>query len=260
MPLVAASLRCVATLAIAVAILPQSAFAASNCTEDNVVTGNYRSSAWKLNFTSSSYICRYYSGDLDYLYNDVKQTASNQGSDAGAGKNVSEGKLVDSIAVTQYCKATIGSSVNTSGGGYWWTGPKTIISSTKYYSGLDNNYECYIVEYSNLSPTDLANKVVYWTTTGKYRSEATFDGSVYKTYTNKLGKINQVWTIRQNYRSTGGWTSVGYIQKDWRTIKSGQTQAVVPSNWYNLGWKYNVEFSGVLNGYVQFSYFDMPWN
>jgi hypothetical protein len=100
------------------------------------------------------------------------------------------------------------------GSGYWWSGYKTIISSSEYYSGLDNQYECYIVETSSLGPSSLVTRLGYLT----YRSEATYDGSVYKHYTGVIPgtKINQVWSIRQKYRDKG-WCSVGYIQKHWRS-------------------------------------------
>jgi hypothetical protein len=227
--------------------LPQ-AYASQDCsTTNNIVTGNHRISAWKWNF-SSGYFCRSYSGDCDYLRVDLDEPAS-AGSDGGVGKNVSSGKIVDTMAIGLGVDAAISYSVT--GGGWWWAGPKTIISSSQYYSGLNGQYECYIIERASVNPSTVVSKLGL-----NYKGEATYDGSVYKHYTVLLtlgsDKINQIWSIRQNYRSSG-WTSVGYIQQKWRAL------GIVP-NWYNLGWKYNVEFSGAQKGYFQMDHFNLPWN
>jgi hypothetical protein len=199
--------------------------------------------AWKSDNYSGSSFVRSWDGDISYLWTDVKMSAG--GVDSGVSKSNVSSKKVDSIAVSQAVEGTLEASV--SGAGHWWAGPKTIITSTSTYTGLDGQYECYIIEKAEKTPSAL---VTYMG--GTYKGEGTYNGSVYKHYTTKYGKINQIWSIRQTYRN-GGYTSVGYIMKDWRKL------GIVP-NWYCLGWKYNVEFNGANDGYVGMSYLKLPFN
>jgi hypothetical protein len=245
------AIRRVGLTALAIGVcsfLPSTAQAQSDCSTSWIVTGDYIISAWDNNYSGSH--CRYFGGNLDYLYIDVQANTSGSGYDAGAGKNVSSGVRCDSQDIGKGCMATISNSMG--GSGYWTAGPKCLISNTQNYTSMNGIYECYIVENSDLNPSTLANNVVYWNSTGAYRGEGTFDGSVYKHYTIKTGQINQIWSIRQNYRN-GGWTSVGYIQRDWRN------KGLV-GNLYNLGWKYNLEAFGINSGWVQFDHFNMPYN
>ncbi|MEM8865334.1 MAG: hypothetical protein AAGF31_07260 [Planctomycetota bacterium] len=113
--------------------------------------------------------------------------------------------------------------------GYWWMGPKTCITKQKSWETLDDNYECYLVDNSNLKPEDLVKKLGL-----EYVSEGEYDGSTYKHYKVELGKIHQVWSIRQEYRNEG-WSSVNWIQRQW------MLDGLVPGDHYNLGWKANLE-------------------
>ena len=136
-------------------------------------------------------------------------------------------------------------AVALAGDGYWWSGPKTVLSSTPEYTGLDDQYECYIVEQASVTPDELVAKIG-----ATYRGAGTYDGSVYKHYTVRYREINQIWSVRQTYR-TGGWFSVGYIQADW--IKLG----LVP-DLYNLGWKANLETNGGNRGEAVFTELNLP--
>ena len=203
---------------------------------------NHRISAWKLNF--GGWACRTWDNSASWLWVNLGQNKG--GFDAGIGKNIASGKRVDNMALKKGVSAKV-TIKNIKGSGHYWLGPKTIISSTKSYSGLKGQYECYIVEKAKKSPNDL----VKWAKL-KYRGQGTYDGSVYKHYTVTYEGILQIWSIRQKYRN-GGWTSVGYIQRDWRRL--GLTK-----NWFNLGWKYNVETNGKISGEIGFSNLNLPWN
>jgi hypothetical protein len=235
-----ASLLITGCVALTVA---SSAHAVSeNCGTGGVYLSNHSLFAWKSgNFSGSG--CRKWEGDVSYLSAVVNMTAG--GYDAGVGRAGVSSKKVDSIAIGQAVEGKFNYSV--SGNGHWWAGPKTIISSTSNYTGLDGQYECYIIERAEKGPNDL---VSYFG--GTYKGQGTYDGSVYKHYTTKYGKINQIWSVRQSYRN-GGYTSVGYIMKDWRKL------GIVP-NWYCLGWKYNVEYNSANNGYLSMNYLKLPYN
>ena len=131
------------------------------------------------------------------------------------------------------------------GDGYWWSGPKTILSTTPDYTGLDDQYECYIVEQASITPDELVAKIG-----ATYRGEGTYDGAVYKHFTVRYREINQVWSIRQTYR-TGGWCSVGYVQADWLKL------SLVPDV-FNLGWKANLETNGENRGEAVFGTLSLP--
>ena len=217
------------------------ASAAQDCSStDQYYVNNHRISAWSERF--NGWQCRTWDNSASWLWINLGQNSGAY--DAGIGKNTG-GKRVDSqaVGIGTYVKMT----VNVSGSGHYWAGPKTIISSTQNYSGLVGENECYIVDKAKWSPQDLAN----WANL-TYRGQGTYDGSVYKHYTVNYQGINQIWSIRQNYRSEG-WTSVGYILRDWRRLG-------LCANNYNLGWKMNVETNGQVNGEIGFSHLSLPWN
>jgi hypothetical protein len=236
-------LGCAALLGLSLAAAPLAHALASCGNTNQIIVNNHRISAWKLNYSGTK-DCRYYDNTASWMEVDLAMTGG--GYDAGIGKNIASGKKCDSMAIGIGVQATM-VITTPSGGGHWWAGPKTIISSTASYSGLTGQYECYIIEKAEKTPSQLVSYMG-----GTYRGEGTFDGSVYKHYTVVYEGINQIWSIRQNYRN-GGWTSVGYIQKQWRTL------GLVP-NWYNLGWKYNVEFNGANTGKIKFQSLSLPYN
>ena len=213
-------------------------------------------SAWTQNF--NGWHCRTWDGNDNnkvwYLWVNFEQknTSKSSGYDAGIGRNVSAGTKVsrlqkdDRINRGMYFKAQ--PKLTTNNGGYWWMGPKTIISSTQYYSGLDGQYECYVVDNSNYSQADLVKELGL-----KWKSNGRYDGSNYNHYYKSLGKINQVWSIRDNYRNEG-WSSCNWIQNQW------QASGLVPGHYYNLGWKINFESAGKVKGEIGFTNLNMPWN
>ena len=138
-----------------------------------------------------------------------------------------------------------GNDLKPKGSAYWWMGPKTIISEEPYYIGLDEQYECYVVDNCNLSPGDLADRLGL-----NYNSETEHDGAVYKHYTVRFGNINQVWSIRQSYRS-GGWSATNWIQREW------YLRGMVPWWYHNLGWKVNIETAGGFNAGSNCGFYDL---
>lgn len=231
--------------------------------------GNYYLSAWRLNFNyNKGSFTRTWDGNrnnnrLDYLWINIRHQHINGtyvGFDAGAGRNAPTGVKVADLSSynNQYKSPKINRGVGfkwTSRmqpikDAYWYMGPKTIISSTKSYSGLDNQYECYIIENNSLGNANFVKELGL-----KYDSQGTYDGSVYKHYRKRLGKIYQVWSIRQKRRNQG-WTSVNWIQRQW------YLRGLVPWNYYNLGWKVNVETAGGWkNGSnMGFSNLNLPFN
>ena len=214
---------------------------ATNNTKTYTAGGN-RVTAWSEGF--GGWQTRTWGDDGSWLWVNFDMTKGAY--DAGIGRNLASGARVDGQAVGKGVKAKVSVS-GVGGSGYYWLGPKTIISSTPSYSGLTGQYECYIVEKSNKSPAWLVDKVGL-----KLRGRGTYDGSVYKHYTKTYRGILQIWSIRQRYRN-GGYTSVGYIQRDWRRLN-------LTKNWFNLGWKYNVEVNGQLKGEIGFSDLSLPGN
>ncbi|MEL7088237.1 MAG: hypothetical protein AAGL98_07310, partial [Planctomycetota bacterium] len=228
-----------------------------NSTESRVY-GDYFISAWTQNY--NGWHCRTWDGNgRDQVYyfwiNMQQNTASgSSGYDAGIGKNEYGGtrltRMDDNDRINRGMYYKFDNGLRPRSGGYWWMGPKTVISTTQYYSGLDGQYECYLVDNSNLAPDDIVSKLGL-----QYVSEGNYDGSLYKHYKVKLNQINQVWSIRQNYRNEG-WSSVNWIQRQWVLSR------LVPRNAYNLGWKINIETAGKMasGSNCGFSYLNLPYN
>lgn len=232
------------------------------------VFGNYFISAWETGWDySKGSFTRTWDGntgndELWYLWMNLDHARTNNyvGFDAGVGRNIASGTQVSDLSSynDSYKSPKIGRGVyyrftdNLSplGDAYWWMGPKTIISESPYYQGLDYQYECYVVDNANISPQQLVNRLGL-----QYVSEGNYNGSVYKHYRVNLGLIRQVWSIRQNYRSEG-WSSANWIQRQW------YLDGLVPWNYYNLGWKINVETAGAYGqgSNCGFSYLSLPWN
>ena len=220
-------------------------------------TGSFYVSAWTQQF--SGWHCRTWDRSswrqMDYFWVNVKQdnTSNSSGYDAGVGRNQPTGKRVNDMLKNSDLNKQMGYRVaitidNIDSNAYWWVGPKTIISSTSSYSGLDGEYECYIVDSSNLDRKTLARRLGGMT----WRGSTGMNGSRYHHYTKKLGQINQVWSIRNAYRRSGP-QSINKIQKAWKDF------GLVPGQHYNLGWKINVETSGKIEGAFGFTYLSLPW-
>ncbi|MEM7625261.1 MAG: hypothetical protein AAF333_06505 [Planctomycetota bacterium] len=257
------SFRSVASLCLVASCLAAVSVPAAaqiqKCNDTNgYVYGQYFVTAWTQNY--NGWYCRTWDGNNNdqiwYLWINLQQNSTTQsaGFDAGVGRNESGGtrltRMDDSDRINRgmYYKFTNG--LIPQNGANYYMGPKTIVSTTQFYSGLNGQYECYIVDNSNLSPSAFANNYNL-----QYVSQGTYDGATYKHYSRQLGQINQVFSIRQNYR-TQGWSSVNWIQRQW--VLSG----LVPGSAWNLGWKINIETAGKFaNGSeCGFTDLNLPWN
>lgn len=250
-PLLGGAMRRLALIAsacVSIATSTLSAISVNNNT-NNIVVGDYRLGAWTMNFNNGSWHTRSYDNTPGYYRCDLDLKSSTGGYDITIGKNTSGGTKVSAIPISQYASSKI-QSKSVTGSGYWWSGYKTIISQYEYYQTLDGQWECYIVETSSLSASALVTRLGYLT----YLGQATYDGSNYKHYKGTIPgtTINQMWSIRDNYRDSG-YSAVGYIQQKW--VSYG-----VNSNWWQLGWSRYVEFAGLQKGHFEFQSFDMPWN
>ena len=230
---------CVKTLALIGSILWGASVIAAeknNCGTNGLNVKDFRLSAWKSgNFGGSA--CRKYNENSgSWMWLTLKVNAG--GYDAGIARRGGS-KRVDSISTNKHMHAKV--KLNNIGGGeHYWVGPKVAISKTSSYQGLDGNHECYIIDKSDRGPSAF----VSWAGL-TYKGQSSHNGSTYKHYTRKFGKINQVFSIRQNYRN-GGWTHVGAILKKWRDL------GIVPNN-YAFQWKYNVETSNRIYGGIGIS-------
>ena len=228
-------------------VLSHQAFAEAeqDCTStSHHVTGEHRVSAWK-GGTFTGTACRTWDGDISYLWVNVNQTAG--GFDAGVSKNVIGGHIASTIGINQQMSYI--SDTDFSGSGTWWFGPKVGFLDSQYYTTLDGNYECYVVDDANVPPGEMPARFQLGNPVG----ESTHNGSLYKHYAIDFGLIHQVWSVRQVYR-TSGTSSVGRIKQKWIDL------GLVPANHYMYGWKLNVETAGELSGHCGMHTLDLPWN
>ena len=151
-------------------------------------------------------------------------------------------------------------------GSFWWMGPKTIIYSYPSWfdkdvpdvDRLDGEYECYIVNNSSDTREELADRAGL-----KFRGSNFYGNDLYHHYTvnhvftgsdGRPRTIHQVWTIKDVFTNQDS-VPVNQIQGDW--MNSG----LVPWNYYNLGWKINLETAGKFKeGYGMFFDMRLPAN
>ena len=199
------------------------------------------------------------------------------GFDVGVGKNTSTRKVADLSTeghngwTSPALDRTLGlkftnnlkprdAGLPTAQKSYWWMGPKTIIFSrtswdekpVPHADKLAGEYECYIVVNSNLTRDELKQRSnLIYVGNNQYGTGASRD--VYHHYVTSLPftgtdgqpkQINQVWTIKDTYSNEVD-VPVNRIQRDWMTQNHPNTgTAMVPWNFFNLGWKINLETSG----------------
>ena len=233
----------VAPVAAAALALPAAAAERTNCGTNGINVNNFRLSAWKSGNFSGSACRKYNDSSGSWIWLTLKVNGG--GYDAAIGRRGGS-KRADSISQNKHIYASVRLN-NIASNENYWIGPKTSISKTSNYQGLQGNHECYIIDKANRGPAAFASwlKVTY-------KGQSTHNGSNYKHYTRNFNGINQVFSIRQNYRN-GGWTQVGAILKKWRNL------GIVPNN-YVFQWKYNVETSGRVYGGIGLSNVQVPFH
>ena len=169
------------------------------------------------------------------------------GYDATMARDTASGVKINNTSFDAGVYYDIGHN-SLSGSGVWWCGAKVILSTTPHYSGLagTQNYECYIVEHSDMTPAQIPQRFSYLVEVGQFNLE----GAVYKHYKGRLPVgnqfINQIFSIRQNRQSGSlveGWIPVGVILKDqWE--RRGFVGNNAGNRYYQLGWLSFLETQG----------------
>ena len=201
--------------------------------------------------------------NFDWLWFNYYQESSFEGMDIGVGRtsttalapHVWELSTEDyngyqSPGYNQTLDFTFKESLNPDQFATWWMGPKTIVYSQpewnlKQNPGLGGEYECYIVNASNLTHQELAERFGLNRVGGEFFGQHYYHHYV-TTRDSEVegGRINQIWTIREQY-STDGPTGITKDSVPVNQIQGAWMQmGLVPYNFYNLGWKINIEFAG----------------
>ena len=259
-----------AALVVAAAFLlaPATASAAWYQKTNNTsgwVTGQYRVSAWisGFNYGQGYHTLTWETSNggknLDYLWINLQHSKQNRfvGFDAGVGRNVGTGKKVNDIKnQNKQVKYKFTNNIKLESGAFWLQGPKTIIYYRNRWDAakdLDRQYECYIVDSTSLGRGGLVKKYGL-----SYKNRSWHNGAWYYHYRRTLksgnNNIYQVFSIRAKNRNQGT-VNVNQIMKKWVDL------GLVPGEFYNLGWKVNVETDGGLkNGSnCGFSNLSLPW-
>ena len=166
-----------------------------------------------------------------YWFN-LNQTAG--GWDGTIGKKVSGGKLISSQAKNKTL-SYIGSG-NPGGNGIWWTGAKIVVTSTKNFNGLRGNWECYIIDRSDVNKNKINGpnghsafkhlRHAGWSTAG---------GALYRHLKGDVNGIHQVFAVRWDKPRTKGTIKVSEIMKSWNNL------GLVKPWHYAHGWLWFVE-------------------
>ena len=220
--------------------------------------------------------------DFDWLWFSYGQGLPYTGYDIGVGRTTSSQTVADlstleftngwtSPAYDRTVKYKFTHDLKPSeNGSFWWMGPKTIIYSYPTWGQnpaanndrLEGQYEVYIVTDSSISRQELASRAnLTEIGSGWYGQGASRD--LYHHYTTTLPfrgtdgstkYIFQVWTIKDNYMSEVE-VPVNHIQRYW------MNNNLVPWNFFNLGWKLNLETSGRFDfGWGNFEQLILPSN
>ena len=217
------------------------------------VAGQDRIGSWRQGFNGRSWIS--WDGnhrDVWWLWVTVRQNSG--GFDAGVGWNVATGTKANQIWHLQTMNYNF--TTNATGSGDWWMGPKTLIYYRDKWDNdveLAGQYECYVIENSNRSPTHFKQLYESFGETFVKRFSKKYSGVWYDHYVATLGQTNQIWCFRRSYRSSGV-VPIGLFRDDW------MRRNMVPGDWYDLGWRINVETAHQVNGEFGFTNLYLPPN
>ncbi len=160
--------------------------------------------------TSSAWVSDQFDGSKsrqfigDTLHFDVEQKADEGGLDVGVSHfDVSPAPVSTAKSDMYVCSSY---SVDLTGPGRWWAGPKISVNWQGDESAKQNGddwYENYIVEIASSSPQDL-----HTIFTGDYfKAEElpplVLAGSTYRNYKIRFHDWWQFWSVRQDYRTSG---------------------------------------------------------
>jgi len=220
--------------------------------------------------------------DFDWVWFSYGQGLPDTGYDIGVGRRTSS-KTVADLSTSEHSTGWTSPAYNrtvkyrfthdlqpSENAAFWWMGPKTIIYRYQAWGEnpaasndrLEGQYEVYIVTDSNISRQELASRAnLEYSGSEWYGEGASRD--LYHHYTTRLPftatdgstkYIFQVWTIKQTYMSEVE-VPVNHIQHYW------MNNDLVPWDFYNLGWKLNLETSGRFKfGWGNFEQLLLPSN
>ena len=209
-----------------------AAGAGSSCEGGPIELRRYALHTWSSDNALGT-LCRRWEGDVDVLAIDVASTRG--GFDAGIVVPGTYGTAVDEFALT-----TPRVRFSTSGGGTgtWWAGPKVAVYEPGT-SGLDGNYENYVIESASLTP----DEVHKWLMRGDQASAlgtTVESGGTYRHYRRRHGDITQFFAVRSAWRGSGS-VELAPILAMWR--RHG-----LPPKWHvNHARVFNVETSGEID-------------
>ena len=217
-----------------------------SCNRDTYIGLDDRWSAnyWESNVFEGQ-VCRVAAQDGSSLYADVDHTYG--GWDIALTYNYKNHIRVDDIPAGFTVNGRIETNLTTVDNGLWWAGPKVDIRR-EGSSGLEGNYENYIIENASISP-DAMHERRMGREGAVYLGSAVQDGATYKYYTNPHKEWQQYYAIRQQYRS-GGSVSLQPILRVWRA--NGMR------NDYIRNMRMNIEASRNSQGSVAISDFATP--
>ena len=203
---------------------------------------------WSANYWESDIfegqVCRAAAQDGSSLYADVDHTSG--GWDIALTYNYKDHIRVDDIPAGFTVNGRIETNLTTVDNGLWWAGPKIDIRR-EGSSGLEGNYENYIIENASLSPDAFHNRLV--SEGADYIGTTTHDGATYKHYYDTHRDWSQYWAVRQGYRTAGGVSLRPVLQK-WRNHGM--------RNDYIRNMRMNIEASRNSQGSVAISDFATP--
>ncbi|MEM7639010.1 MAG: hypothetical protein AAF269_08095 [Pseudomonadota bacterium] len=163
--------------------------------------GNRTSSAWVSDSFDGTRSRQFIGEELHFT---VEQFAADGGLDVGVSDVHTEPAPVESAKSDLYVCSSY--SVELSGAGRWWAGPKISVNWQGEESAKQNGddwYENYIVEIASSSPQELHDLF-----TGDYfqaeeLSPIVLSGAMYRNYKIRFHDWWQFWSVRQEYRETG---------------------------------------------------------
>ena len=211
-------------------------------------TGTYipLADSWSAHYWESDVfqgrVCRVAQQDASSLYAEVDHTDGGWDIALAYRYPGGEGIRVDDIPADLVANGRIQVNLTTTGNALWWAGPKVAVRK-KGSSGLDGNYENYVIENASISPDEMHERRMR-RDSARYLGTTTHDGAVYKHYYNPHRDWTQYWAVRQTYR-TAGPVSLRPILQKWR--QDGMPNEMVRNTRFNIEASRNSQGSVVIS-------------